>query len=137
MTDRRQFLRVILAGLSLTVLGCFAYPLVRFLSPSAGLGPGGTVSIDKNDVPVGSAKDLVLNDLPIIVINRPQKGYIALSRVCTHLGCLVEYQKSADTLLCPCHAGKFDLEGNVISGPPPQPLPRLALKVEGNSLLIG
>ena len=137
MTDRRGFLQVILAALGLTALGCFTYPLVRFLSPSAGLEPGGTVTIDKNDVPVGGAKDLVLNDLPIIVINRPQKGYIALSRVCTHLGCLVEFQKGADILLCPCHAGKFDLEGNVISGPPPQPLPRLALKVEGNSLVIG
>jgi cytochrome b6-f complex iron-sulfur subunit len=137
MTDRRGFLQFLLAALGLTVLGCFAYPLVRFLSPSAGGGPGGTVTIDKKDVPVGGAKDLVLNDLPIIVINRPEKGYIALSRVCTHLGCLVEYQKGTEVLLCPCHAGKFDLDGNVISGPPPQPLPRLALKVEGNSLVIG
>ncbi len=137
MTDRRGFLQFLLAALSLTALGCFAYPLARFLSPSAGAGPGGTVTIDKKDVPEGGAKDLVLNDLPIIVINRPQKGYIALSRVCTHLGCLVDYQESAGVLLCPCHAGKFDLECKVISGPPPQPLPRLALKVEGNSLIIG
>ncbi len=137
MTDRRGFLQFILAALGLTALGCFAYPLVRFLSPSAGQGPGGTVTIDKKDIPVGDAKDLVLNDLPIIVINRPQTGYIALSRVCTHLGCLVDYQKEAGILLCPCHGGKFDLDGNVISGPPPLPLPRLALKVEGNSLVIG
>jgi len=137
MTDRRGFLTILLGFLGLTALGCFVYPLARFLSPSAGLGPGGTITIDKKDVPAGGAKDLVLNDLPIIVINRPDKGYIALSRVCTHLGCLVEYQKAAGVLLCPCHAGKFDLEGKVISGPPPQPLPRLALKVEGNSLIIG
>jgi cytochrome b6-f complex iron-sulfur subunit len=137
MTDRRGFLQFLLAALSLTALGCFAYPLVRFLSPSAGAGPGATVTIDTKDVPVGNAKDLVLNDLPIIVINRPEKGYIALSRVCTHLGCLVEYQKGTEVLLCPCHAGKFDLDGKVISGPPPQPLPRLTLKVEGNSLVIG
>jgi cytochrome b6-f complex iron-sulfur subunit len=137
MTDRRGFLQFLLAALGLTALGCFAYPLVRFLSPSAGVGPSGTVTIDKKEIPLGGAKDLVLNDLPIIIINRPQKGYIALSRVCTHLGCLVEYQKGTEVLLCPCHAGKFDLEGNVISGPPPQPLLRLTLKVEGNSLVIG
>jgi cytochrome b6-f complex iron-sulfur subunit len=137
MTDRRGFLQFILAVLGLTAVGCFAYPLVRFLSPSAGAGLGGTVTIDTKEIPLGGAKDLVLNDLPIVVINRPQRGFIALSRVCTHLGCLVEYQKSAEVLLCPCHAGKFDLDGNVISGPPPQPLPRLALKVEGDSLVIG
>jgi cytochrome b6-f complex iron-sulfur subunit len=137
MTDRRGFLQFILAALGLTALGCFAYPLVRFLSPHAGAGPGGTVTIDTKEIPVGGAKDLVLSDLPIIVINRPERGYIALSRVCTHLGCLVEYQKGTEVLLCPCHGGKFDLDGNVISGPPPQPLPRLTLKVEGNSLVIG
>jgi cytochrome b6-f complex iron-sulfur subunit len=137
MTNRRGFLQFLLAALGLTALGCFAYPLLRFLSPFAGAGPGGTVTIDTKEIAVGDAKDLVLNDLPIIVINRGQKGYIALSRVCTHLGCLVDYQKGADILLCPCHGGKFDLDGNVISGPPPQPLPRLALKVEGNSLVIG
>jgi cytochrome b6-f complex iron-sulfur subunit len=137
MTDRRGFLQFLLAALGLTVLGCFVYPLVRFLSPSAGAGPESTITIDKKDVPLGGAKDLVLNDLPIIIINRPEKGYIALSRVCTHLGCLVDYQKGTEVLLCPCHGGKFDLDGNVISGPPPQPLPRLALKVEGNSLVIG
>ena len=54
-----------------------------------------------------------------------------------HATACVLAEKGADVLLCPCHAGKFDLEGNVISGPPPQPLPRLALKVEGNSLVIG
>ncbi|MEJ2069578.1 MAG: Rieske 2Fe-2S domain-containing protein [Syntrophobacterales bacterium] len=106
MTDRRGFLQFILAALGLTAVGCFAYPLVRVLSPFAGVGPGSTVTIDKKDIPMGDAKDLVLNDLPIIVINRPEKGYIALSRVCTHRGCLVEYQKGTEILLCPCHGGK-------------------------------
>ena len=137
MTNRRTFLQVILAGLGLSVLAAFVYPLLRYLSPSGSSGRGGTLTINKNEVPVGGAKDIVLNDLPIIVINRPQKGYVALSRVCTHLGCLVEYQRETNQLLCPCHAGRFDLDGNVLSGPPPQPLSKVALKVDGDSLIVG
>jgi cytochrome b6-f complex iron-sulfur subunit len=137
MTNRRTFLQVILAGLGLSVLSAFVYPLLRYLSPSGGSGGGGTLALNKNEVPVGGTKDIVLNDLPIVVINRPQKGYVALSRVCTHLGCLVEYQKETNQLLCPCHAGRFDLDGNVLSGPPPQPLIKVALKVDGDSLIIG
>jgi len=49
---------------------------VLFLLPSIGVGPGGTVTIDKKEVPVGNAKDLVFKELPIIVINLPQKVYI-------------------------------------------------------------
>ncbi len=137
MTDRRGFLRILFGALSLTALAAFVYPLVRFLSPSAGGRAGGTVTIPLKDVPLGGAKDIVLNELPIVVINRPKGGYIALSRVCTHLGCLVEYQKGKDQLLCPCHAGRFDLEGNVVSGPPPAPLAKVQVKVAGDNLIIG
>ncbi len=137
MTDRRGFLKILFGALSLTALACFVYPLARFLSPSAGGKAGGTVTIPQKDIPLGGAKDLVLNELPIIVINRPQGGFIALSRVCTHLGCLVEYQPAKADLLCPCHAGRFDLEGHVLSGPPPAPLSKLPVKVVGENLVIG
>ncbi|MGW8273276.1 MAG: QcrA and Rieske domain-containing protein [Thermodesulfovibrionales bacterium] len=72
-----------------------------------------------------------------IVINRTDKGLIAFSKVCTHLGCLVAYDEDSKALICPCHAGTFDLEGNVISGPPPKPLTKLPLKVEGDNIIIG
>ncbi|HSB34942.1 MAG TPA: Rieske (2Fe-2S) protein, partial [Nitrospirota bacterium] len=93
--------------------------------------------ISKKELGAGEAKDIVFNNTPGVVINRPDKGYIALSRVCTHLGCLVEYQKEKNRLLCPCHAGTYDLAGGVTSGPPPKPLQQFPLKVEGDSIIIG
>lgn len=61
----------------------------------------------------------------------------ALSPVCSHLGCLVTWSRSEGRFLCPCHGGKYDMEGNVLEGPPPAPLARLPMKVEGNRVYIG
>ena len=84
-----------------------------------------------------AAKDLLVMGTPAIIIHTKDKGFIALSRVCTHLGCLVNYDKARQIFICPCHGGTFDLEGNVISGPPPRPLPRYAVKVADGDIVIG
>jgi cytochrome b6-f complex iron-sulfur subunit len=137
MTNRRLFLQKALALLGLTTLGAFLYPLYNFFSPPAKEAGAGRLVLSKKEIPAGEGKDVVFNDTPVVVINRPDKGYVALSRVCTHLGCLVEYQKDKKRLLCPCHAGTFDLAGNVVSGPPPKSLQQYPLKVEGDNIVIG
>ena len=137
MTNRRVFLKKIFAFLGLTTLVSFLYPLFKYFSPPAEQSGAKQLVLNKKDIPVGEAKDIVFNDTPAVVINRPDKGYIALSRICTHLGCLVDYQKDKNRLLCPCHGGTYDLAGNVTSGPPPKPLQQLPLKLEGDSIIIG
>ncbi len=52
-------------------------------------------------------------------------AFFVLSNICTHLGCGVRWDRDAKAFLCPCHDGRFDIQGNVISGPPPKRLPRL------------
>jgi Rieske Fe-S protein len=64
-------------------------------------------------------------------------GFIVLSAVCSHLGCLVNYQKEKKEFLCPCHGGRYDLTGKNIAGPPPAPLSRLPVKLEKGTLLVG
>jgi cytochrome b6-f complex iron-sulfur subunit len=137
MTNRRAFLQKTLAFLGLTTLTSFLYPLFRYFSPPVEEAGAKRLTLAKKEIPVGEAKDIIFNNTPGVVINRPDKGYIALSRVCTHLGCLVDYQKDKKKLLCPCHAGVYDLSGNVVSGPPPKPLPKFPLRVEGDSIIIG
>jgi cytochrome b6-f complex iron-sulfur subunit len=134
---RRGFLRFLLSVFSLTALGSFLYPISRFIAPPLASKFTSKLSIEKDLIPVGGAKEIVLGNAPAIIINVPDKGYVAVSRVCTHLGCLVQYDKKEKRLLCPCHAGVFDLEGKVLSGPPPKPLETIPLKVEGGILLIG
>lgn len=128
---------ILLAVLGSTAASALAYPLLRFFAPPSRGNKTNTISIRKSDIRLGEAREVVLNDKPVIVINRYEKGFVALSKVCTHLGCLVEYDKGLRKLICPCHAGTFDLDGNVLSGPPPRPLPAVALKVEGDFVIVG
>jgi len=135
--NRRTFLRSLLVFLGSTAFVSFAYPVLRFLEPPGAGEKAGKVTIKKGDIPPGSAKDMVINNTPAIVINLPDKGFIALSKVCTHLGCLVDYDRTKKRLLCPCHAGVYSLEGKVLSGPPPKPLLTYAVQVQGEDIVIG
>ena len=135
--NRRGFLKLFTSILGLSALGAFVYPLFRFLSPSEATARGKLLKIPEAELPVDAVKDLLVMGTPSIIIHTKDKGYIALSRVCTHLGCLVNYDKARQIFICPCHGGTFDLEGNVISGPPPRPLPRYAVKVADGDIVIG
>lgn len=134
---RRRVLGILLAVLGSTAAGSLAYPLLRFFAPPARDNKAKSISIKKSDIRLGEAKEIVFNNSPVIVINRYEKGFVAFSKVCTHLGCLVEYDRGLRKLVCPCHAGTFDLDGNVLSGPPPRPLPVISVKVEGDLVIIG
>jgi cytochrome b6-f complex iron-sulfur subunit len=135
--NRRGLLKSLLGILSTTLLVSFVYPLIRFLAPPKEEAEGKKIIIKKSEIPAGSAKDIVVNGIPSIVINTPDKGFIALSKVCTHLGCLVQYDKIKGRLICPCHAGVYTLEGKVVSGPPPKPLQKFPVKGSGEDIIIG
>ena len=134
---RREFFKLLMYLLGSTVFISFFYPLLRFLAPPGNEANIKKIVLSKAEVPSGKAKSIVFNNLPTIVINRPDKGFIVLSKVCTHLGCIVEYDGDKNIMLCPCHAGTFDLDGNVISGPPPKSLQRLPLRIEDETIVIG
>jgi len=42
--------------------------------------------------------------------------------VCTHLGCVVPWNRAANKFMCPCHGSQYDATGKVIRGPAPQSL---------------
>lgn len=58
------------------------------------------------------------------------------SRTCSHLGCLVRWDESKESFLCPCHGAIFDKTGAVVAGPPPEPLQKLEVKVENGLLYV-
>jgi len=135
--QRRGFLKLLASILGLSALGAFVYPLFRFLLPVEAALAAKTLSIPKGEVPVNTTKDLMFGATPIIVLNLPDKGYLAFSKVCTHLGCLVKFDKERQEFICPCHAGTFNLEGDVVSGPPPAPLRKCTGRMKGDNLVIG
>jgi len=125
------------AALGLTTLFTFLYPAIRFLSPAKSVGSGEKVTISKRDLQGVSSMDLIVNNTPVVLINRGGQGVVALSRVCTHLGCLVVYSDSREKLVCPCHAAEFNLEGKVLAGPAPRALESINVTLEGDQIIIG
>jgi cytochrome b6-f complex iron-sulfur subunit len=134
---RRGFLKLFASSLGLSALAAFTYPLFRFLLPVETGARARAIEVAKSELPIGATKDLMIGTTPAILVSTGDKGFLAFSRVCTHLGCLVKYDKERQVFICPCHAGIFDLEGKVVSGPPPKPLSKFSVRIEGNSLVIG
>ena len=64
------------------------------------------------------------------------KSFTVFDPRCTHLGCPYRWDQEKKLFLCPCHAAVFAPDGIVVSGPPPRPLDRYAVKVAGGRLMI-
>lgn len=70
-----------------------------------------------------------------ILIRGVDGSYRAFGQKCTHLSCPVHYSKVNDRLECPCHDGGFSARtGEVLYGPPPRPLDKIALKTENGEV---
>ncbi len=75
-----------------------------------------------------------LTEIDGVFFGRRGGAVYALDGRCTHAGCRVQWVPRERELHCPCHGGRFDVEGRVLGGPPPAPLRRLPLatsKAEG------
>jgi cytochrome b6-f complex iron-sulfur subunit len=75
----------------------------------------------------------VAAEVPALVMHAAD-GFVALSLVCTHLGCTVE--SGTDGFACPCHGSHYDEQGRVLRGPAQQPLLRLRVEIDNEGRLI-
>jgi Rieske Fe-S protein len=72
---------------------------------------------------------------PCLLVRTREGELLAYSQKCTHLSCAVVPRIEAGVIHCPCHEGYFDLRtGRNIAGPPPRPLPKIELEVEGDEV---
>lgn len=69
-----------------------------------------------------------------VAVFRDQEGVYAISRVCTHLGCIVKPTDAG--FECPCHGSRYDGNGTVTKGPAPRPLQWLEVKQRGGTLFV-
>jgi len=80
----------------------------------------------------------ILNEteLSIYVLTDNGRDFVAMSNICTHLGCRVRWISEQQQFFCPCHNAAFDKDGEVFDGPPPRALDRYEVKVEDDQLFV-
>lgn len=128
MEKLRQTRRRFIA--SLITFPLFLAAFWRFLVPKE-VKKAALLRVPVKDIPANGA--LVFRDSRIAIIH-DERGISAVSLVCTHLGCTVAVTPTG--MVCPCHGSRFDLKGEVLSGPADRALMRLVVETNGDQLTV-
>jgi menaquinol-cytochrome c reductase iron-sulfur subunit len=149
--NRRSFLGIatwaigglISAGMAIPAIAYVVGPTLKQNETEEWIPLGSVTKVELNTPTLFKAKiqrqtGWIINEqeLSIYVLTDNGRDFIAMSNVCTHLGCRVRWIAEQDHFFCPCHNAVFDKEGEVASGPPPRPLDRYEVKVEENQLFV-
>jgi Rieske Fe-S protein len=123
-TSRRHFLDLLLGASFLGWLISIAYPIIRYLKPLPQTGPTGPAHLTRDETSKLEQNKFVI--VPVsgqrVLVLQAGDQLHAFSAKCTHEGCTVTFLPGQSVIWCPCHDGRFDLNGRVLSGPPPRPL---------------
>ncbi|MBU8907262.1 ubiquinol-cytochrome c reductase iron-sulfur subunit [Desertibacillus haloalkaliphilus] len=153
--SRRQFLTYTLTGVGGFMAAGMLMPMARFaLDPALQVGEEGDM------VPIPLKADEVTQEPQRVDFTFEQVDawytsdvtnsawvfekdgeIVALSPVCTHLGCTVDWNTSEDhpnQFFCPCHYGRFEIDGTNVPGTPPtEPLHQYDLEVRDGTIYLG
>ncbi|MDT9546889.1 MAG: FAD-dependent oxidoreductase [Chlorobium sp.] len=95
---------------------------------------GERLHVNAEDVQGAGWTSLISREGVPVLVKREGGGYLAFDARCTHMGCPVVPDESGG-FFCPCHAGRFSSNGDVLGGPPPAPLVKLSVK-SGDGVLV-
>ncbi|MEI8279787.1 MAG: Rieske (2Fe-2S) protein [Bacteroidota bacterium] len=133
--DRKDFLKATgaLCGFAVIPAG-----IISSCTKQAIAGPSANFTLDLTNSANAALRSVggsVVNS-GVIVICTAANTYVALQQSCTHQGCGLGYDTSLRQLVCPCHGGRFDLNGNVVTGPPPSGLQKYTVTVSGTTITV-
>jgi Rieske Fe-S protein len=136
--SRRNWLSGLIGGGFTGSILSFLYPVVRFILPPE-VPESTTVEVvagKSSELPPNSGKVFAFGSRPAIVVRTPAGDWRAFTAVCTHLNCTVQYRSDMQMIWCACHNGMYDLNGKVVSGPPPRPLEEYAVHVRSDEVVV-
>ena len=121
---RRTFLKNGWDWIRLFATAALVYPVLRFVS----------VPVPRKPRKIKITKTLLPGNYYLgedFVLFSTSNGPVAVSRICTHLGCHLDFSEAENLLICPCHQSKFTIRGIRVAGParrnlavyPVEPLP--------------
>ena len=148
--SRRDFMKISIASISGFIGAVIGLPAIAYVVGPAlqqgvatwiRLGPVSKVEVNNPtlfkttlEVPTGWIK--TQEEISAYVLTENGRDFVAISNICTHLGCRVRWIAADGKYHCPCHNGLFSKDGTVLAGPPPRPLDRFETKVEDGILYI-
>jgi cytochrome b6-f complex iron-sulfur subunit len=149
--QRRTIMNLVLLGGAAVPVGWLGGGFVYFfVPPSGGGGGGGLVAKDALGDDVVKAKWVAAHPSGQRSLVQGLKGdahYLivepdgsirdyALNAVCTHLGCVVPWNRAANKFMCPCHGSQYDETGKVVRGPAPLSLALAHLNIDETDKVV-
>ncbi|MCJ7718121.1 MAG: ubiquinol-cytochrome c reductase iron-sulfur subunit [Anaerolineales bacterium] len=149
--DRRSFVKIVTTFLGSIMAAIVGLPMIQYF-----ISPALNITAEDDWISLGSLENYPM-EVPTkftftltringwekssqsygaFVFRQSEKDVIVFSDVCTHLSCRVAWDAENAEYFCPCHAALFDINGEVISGPPPRPLDQYEIKLEEDQLFI-
>ena len=149
--DRRQFMSLVTGAISAIIGLGLGIPAIAYI-----VGPSLKKIEAQNWINLGSVSKVELGiptlfktkiqrqtgwivneeEISIYVLTENGRDFVAMSNICTHLGCRIRWIDDREEFFCPCHNGVFDKDGGIVAGPVPKPLDRFETKVEDNQLFV-
>lgn len=149
--NRRTFLSIVTVAIGALISAGLGIPAVAYI-----VGPALQRVEEEEWIPIGSTSKVELgtptlfkakverqtgwitneDELSIYLLTEDGRDYVAMSNICTHLGCRVRWIDDQGQFFCPCHNAIFSKDGSVVEGPPPRPLDRFEVKVEEDTIYI-
>lgn len=149
--DRRSFMAIATWAIGGIISAGLAIPAIAYVIGPAlqrketqnwiRLGPTSKVELEtptlfKTRIERKSGWIVNEEEVSVYVLTENGRDFVAMSNICTHLGCRVRWIANREQFLCPCHNAVFAKDGSVVAGPPPRPLDRFEVKVENGQLLV-
>ena len=134
--SRRDFLKIAWAFFGGVVAVETAGVFLAYLQPRLAEGEFGSVITAGlvDDFPTNSVTHIPNGRFYIVRIG--DGGFLAVYHRCTHLGCTVPWDATAQKFVCPCHNSQFDQQGTVQNPPAPRPLDLFALTIENGEVKV-
>lgn len=131
--SRREFIsKSLFGGGLLASAGVLLHHGIKFIFPEEKEKRSRKLLVGRVDeLKLGEAKEVNIGDRSLFLVHT-NDGYKVLSAICTHLGCKIKWEGHRDRFYCACHQGIFSPSGDVVSGPPPEPLEEFKVEIDKN-----
>ena len=141
--SRRELLQglgVAAVGALVVAAGCGQQGSSLSTATSASCGTGECIDLtDAANRPLTSAGGAMLVDMAgdtIMVVRISDSQVVAVSAICTHAGCSMDYAAGQGVLDCPCHGSQFATDGSVLRGPAVRPLRVYRVTMANNVITV-